>query len=82
MSLSLDRAHQPISSPPHGHAGRYCECGARLGMTLSGRRNRRGFKPRRGHDLCQRCWRALKDRARAKASGGKPFEALARRAGT
>lgn len=45
-----------------------CGCGRRLGMKLTGRRNRRGFKTRKGHDLSQRCWRALKNRNLAKST--------------
>lgn len=53
----------------HTEHRRRCECGAKIVIRLRGRRNNRGWKPRKGHDLCDRCWRAQRNRERNKKEG-------------
>jgi hypothetical protein len=43
-----------------------CECGAKIIIRLRGRRNNRGAKPRKGHELCGRCFRAQQNSGRVK----------------
>lgn len=42
-----------------------CECGKKaLIPAVAGTRMRRGWISRKGHDVCQRCWRTLVNRFR------------------
>ncbi len=46
------------------HESHLCECGRRLGATSHKPHANAGFKRRKGHDLCERCFQAAVDRAR------------------
>lgn len=41
-----------------------CECGRRLGAVSHKQHANAGFKRRKGHELCERCFQAAIDKAR------------------
>lgn len=44
---------------------KFCECGHKIVVSSNKRRANKGFKFRKNHDLCPRCYRSIMDRNEA-----------------